>query len=345
MNNKLDHITEIRGEYNLSVFHGIDKLYTTGWCTNTILSGGLVNLYNSNVIDLINRLDFGLSTSLPGTDGYGLSSVISPASGVLVNIQPNAQNTFIQDLSTQVYYSRFQTPLLTSNISLNEFCVKSQTTGFSRNVFIEPIFVERDQYIIFEYRLNACRSITYNSNIPFSTPSNRTFNIPVSSVIFNVPYPEIYRPGSQLILLQNTETLPNQYNILWPDQQVYSVVNEAFSTFKSTEIGRGINNDTKSYTVSTAFYNVSAAPVGIFNQISTILLQRPTGNYNNIVYPFNSFVATRLKFPLTLYKYPSEFFQSFDSTYYSGSTSLIKEDGIYNAFDLFYNFTWRETTH
>jgi hypothetical protein len=340
MNGHVEQITELKGEYNLSVYSNSVEIYSTGWCSNTILSGGLINLYNTTVTNLINRLDFGNSSQLPGSLGYGLTGVIE-VNPVFSNIVANTSNTFIENLSTQVYYTRFQTQPLSAENTLREFCVKSTTTGFSRNVFDQEVVVEADQYVIFEYRLKACRRVKDFSNIPFSTPSNNTFNIPVSSAIFNVPYPEVYKPGSILVLTENTEDLPNTYNIQWPNPIKFAVRNRAFSTFTSKELGRSINHSTRSYTVSTAFIGVSSAVTGVFNKINTLLLARPQDIYNTIIYSYDNFMATRLKFPLSLYRFPTQFFQSSDIYAYA---PLINDQGASNQIDLFYNFTWAETT-
>lgn len=340
MNRHIEQLTELRGEYNLSVYSGEREIYNTGWCNNTILSGGLVNLYNSTVVSLINRLDFGNSTLLPGNLGYGLSGVIEIIPN-LSNIIANNSNTFIENLSTQVYYTRFQTQPLTAENILREFCVKSTSTGFSRNVFNQEIVVEASQYIVFEYRLKACRRVNEISEIPFSTPTNSTFKIPVSSSIFNVPYLEVYKPGSLLILAENTEDLPITYNIQWPSPIKFAVRNRAFSTFTSRELGKSIDHSTRSYTVSTAFIGISSAVTGVFNKINTLILTRPQDVYNTVVYPFDNFMATRLKFPLSLYRFPTQFFESSDIYNYA---PLISVQGASNQIDLYYNFTWAETT-
>lgn len=340
MNDLVEQITELKGEYNLFVYSNTQEIYNTGWCSNTILSGGLVNLYNSTVINLINRLDFGQSSQLPGSLGYGLSGVID-VNPILSNIVVNTNNTFIENLSTQVYYSRFQTQPLSAETTLREFCIRSTTEGFSRNVFDQEVVVEAGQYIIFEYRLKACRRVKEHSNIPFSTPSNTTFNIPTSSSVFNIPYPEVYKPGSVLILTENTEDLPKTYNIQWPNPIKFAVRNRIFSTFNSKELGRSIDHSTRSYTVSTAFVGVSSAVTGLYNKINTLLLSRPSDSYNTIIYPYDNFIATRLKFPLVLYRFPPQFFQSSDIYAYA---PLINELETSNRIDLYYNFTWAETT-
>ena len=367
MNKKIDYFIKLKGEYCLTIFSNNQQKYTTDWQSNTILSGGLVNLYDTNVSSLLSSLDFGISRDLPGSAGYTLSGVITPISNIAFRgINAALQDTYIEDLSAQVYYSRFQTPTTNIAATLNEFCIRNDSEGFSRNVFDTEIVIEPNQYVVFEYRLRASRYASLDSTIPFTTYDRYTFTVPVSSIIYNIPYPEIYKPGSILILASNKESLP-EFGKQWPLSIEYALGRKISSTFSSQEIGRGLDNDTRTYTVSTIFANISASTPGVFNAINSLILSRAEDDYNTILNPFEEFMVTKLKFPLTLYQFPSNYFQSsiYTTPYsiyatpcateptevqiispYYGTTystqSIIANKSLYNAITLYYNFSWYE---
>lgn len=360
--NKIDCISELRGEYNIKVLENKRTVFSSGWCKNTILSGGLVNLYNNDISSLTNILDLGKSSSLPGSQGYGLKGVIQPADTPLLNIPRSRHSVFsesdgVVNNATRVFYSYFASDVSTTDQTLSEFAIRSSSNigGFARNVFSRPVNVQRNQYIILEYILKVNRRHTLTTKLPFKTSAGHSFTVPITGVSFNIPYNEMYRNDNELILLKENTPLP-AFGTNWPVSPNFAINNKAFSTFTSTEIGRGLNNTTRSYSVSTVFYNISAKPYGLFNQINTIALGRNSQITFNNGLVNDRFLAIRMSFPLSLYNYENNFFDIngitsevvpnttrplhgvYDYRTYSTTSSR------YNKLDLYFNYTWSEVS-
>ena len=339
--NRVDCTTKLTGEYNVKVMKGSDSIFETGWCSNTILSGGLVSLYNTHPLNLIQYLDLGKGSILPGTLGYGLTGVSTLAdSAEFFNIINNNAEAYTVDATTRVYYVNFVTKPSPINHLIQEFAVKASPAAgaFARNVFDAPIAIEKNTYIVFEYRLKLNRINTVTTNLPVNTNDGYTFNIPVSTSALSIPHNEVYKPGNKLLLLENTESFP-QFNKGWQTNFKYAVGNEKYSTFSSVELGRGIDETTRSYTVSTAFINVSATPIGLYDNISTLMIMRNNDVRYEVEFPYDYIAATRVKFPFTLYNFTNDYFDINGTTF----TDFGGIDNIrFNSLTFYYNYTWFE---
>lgn len=363
MDKRIDCISDLRGEYNISVLEGDNTIYTSGWCQNTILSSGLQNLYNKTVTSLTGILDLGKSDALPGAEGFNLTGVIEPSdSFTFLNVarsrhtiytEKNAQNAG----TVRVFYSYFITNVADSPQTFAEFAIKSdKKNAFARNTFKSKIVVQENQYIVMEYRLRVRRNYSFTTKLSFDTGGNQTFSIPCSGTCFNIPYNEMYRNDNELILLSENTNLP-EFGVKWPLIPTYAIRSRAFSTFKSKEIGYSLDNTTRSFTVSTIFSNISAQPNGLYNRINTFLLTRSSNVQFDIGLPNSAFMGIKFKFPLALYNYENDFFDVDGST--SESIVIAKCYGEsmyrcyprpdapktrYNKFDIWFNYTWREVS-
>jgi hypothetical protein len=353
--NKIDCVSELRGEYNVKVVEENRAVYESGWCKNTILSGGLQNLYNKDISTLTGLLDLGKSSALPGSLGYSLNGVVTRAdSSIFLNIPRSKHSIYSENVgasknASRVFYSYFASSIATTEQNLTEFAIKSidGSGAFARNVFNRVVKVQPNQYIVLEYRLKVNRQHSFTSSLPFKTSSGHTFTVPCSGVCFNIPYNEMYRPDNELVLLNDNTNLPT-FNSNWPIAQNFAINNKTSSTFRPIEIGRSINNNTRTYSVSTVYHNVSARPYGLFNQINTFVLNRNSGVQFSNGLANGSFVGIRFKFPLALYNYANNFFdvngitnEVIENTgyiYRAYATSTSR----YNKFDIGINYTWRE---
>lgn len=362
MNKKIDCISELKGEYNIKVLEGDTTVYESGWCQNTILSGGLQGLYNQSITSLTGVLDLGTSTLRPGVAGYNLAGIISkPASSIFLNI-PRSKHSIYTEKDTQnnntvrVFYSYFASGVADTAQSFNEFAIKSENKiiAFARNTFKSAVTVQPNQYITMEYRMKVGRRYSFTSNLPFKTSGGQSFTVPCTGVAFNIPYNEMYRKDNELVLLNEATNLP-AFGVQWPTTPKYAIRSRDFSIFTPTEIGYSLNNTTRSFTVSTVFSNISARSYGLFNSINTLLLTRSTKTQFEIGLPNSAFLGVKLKFPLALYNYENDFFDkdgiSLDHNPYARcrpSNSPYCYYGViearYNKFDIGINYTWREVS-
>lgn len=361
MDKKIDCISELRGEYNISVLEGDRTVYESGWCQNTILSKGLENLYDKPILNLTGMLDLGNSDQYPGVEGYNLDGVVDPSDSTTFLNVPRSRHTIYTEKdaqgvgSTRVFYSYFITNEADSPQTFAEFAIKSdKRTAFARNTFKNKVTVQTNQYIVMEYRLRVRRSYSFTSKLPFETGSNQLFTIPCSGVCFNIPYNEMYRNDNELSLLAESSNLP-PFGVKWPEFPTYGIRSRIFSTFKPTEIGYSLDNTTRSFTVSTIFANISAQPSGLYNRINTLLLSRSSDVQFDLSLPNSAFLGVKFKFPLALYNYENS---SFDINGTISENIVIAKcygDGPYrcyprkdapisryNKFDILINYTWRE---
>ena len=130
------------GEYRIKVLEKDTIVSDSGWCKNTILSGGLIRLATLPFSDILNFLDLGTSDKFATTLNYTLSGVVSPSSNsVLANVlRDNFQviyNSTYPNLRT--YYVSFTTPV-TNKVTetIKEFSIKpyndTTSSAFSRAV-------------------------------------------------------------------------------------------------------------------------------------------------------------------------------------------------------------------
>jgi hypothetical protein len=339
--NKIDYITKLKGEYNVKVVQENGFVYESGWCKNTILSGGLASLYNTNPVDLIKYLDLGKSNQLPGTAGYGLTGVLTlPDTASFYNILNNDTESYTSNLSSRIYYANFVTAPSPIQHTIREFAVKSSplSSAFARNVFSDPITVDINSYLIFEYRLKLDRYSISNSDLRFNTNDGYTYSVPVTTASLDIPYNEVYKTKNQLLLLRNTSAF-SRFGDGWPESPSYAIANRQYSLFDSFETGRGHTN-TRAYTVSTVFANISSTPLGLFNEINTIAIVRDPGQKYNTEFPREIFTAMRVEFPLALYNFATDYFDISGTTF--TRSVEIGEKSTANAFNLCINYTWSE---
>lgn len=358
--NKIDCVTELKGEYSVKVVEGDRAVYDSGWCKNTILSGGLQNLYNRDITTLTGVLDLGKSTASPGASGYGLKGIVtSPDSYTLLNIPRSKHSVYSENVgvnknAARVFYSYFASNVATTEQNLNEFAIKSidGAGAFARNVFNRTINLRPNQYVVLEYRLKVNRHYNFTSNLPFKTSTGHSFTVPCSGTCYNIPYNEMYRNDNELILINESSNLP-VFNTKWPAAQNFAINNKEFSTFKPTEVGRSLNNITRTFSVSTVYYNISSRSIGLYNQINTLLLSRNTKIQFNNGLVNDAFAGVKLKFPLALYNYANNFFDIDGITpevtqntlsLYNNYRVYVTTTSRYNKFDIGLNYTWREVS-
>ena len=359
MNKKIDCISELTGEYNIKVVEGSNTIYESGWCRNTILSGGLQSLYNKGISSLTDRLDLGKSTSSPGISGYHLNGIISnPESSTFLNIPRSNHSIYTEkdtkgDSSVRVFYSYFASNVADTAQSFSEFAIRQSNNknAFARNTFKTTVYIKPEQYIVMEYRMKVRRSYAFSYKLPFITSTGQSFTVPCSGVCFNIPYDEMYRNDNELILLDESSSLP-AFGAKWPVLPIYAVRNRSFSTFKPTEIGYNLDKTTRTFTVSTVFSNISAQSFGLYNRINTLLLSRNSQQQFAIGLPNSAFVGIKLQFPLALFNYENNFFGiSGISTEQNSSVSVYQPYNYYNIvtarynmFNIGINYTWREVS-
>lgn len=336
---KIDCAAELHGEYNIKVIENNNTIQESGWSKNTILSGGLVYLYNNPITALTQYLDLGKSNLFPGKSGYMLNEIVSiPDYAAFRNIPQRNTQAYNETSTTRVFYSYFTSNPSPAKQVFNEFAIKpSPLSGaFARNVFTTPVTVLQDQYIIFEYRVRVQYNNTFTQNLRVFTNNNQTFTIPCTGFTYNIPYDELYRPDNELFLVTNKENIPI-FGSMWPRPAKFAVLSRDYSRFLPTEIGYSIDNITKTFTVSTSYLNVSARPLGLHNNINTIILSRNTSKTFPQSLPNDKFFGVKFEFPLCLYNFITNSFDlSGESSY---NTSVMSRN---NRMDLAFNYSWRE---
>lgn len=327
---KINNNIGLCGEYRLVVRDNNIVVSDTGWCKNTILSGGLEFLSTNSILNGITFLDLGTNTL--SSNNYTLSGVLTPCvNSALTNISSANIEYYKLNKSTQVYYSIFSSPPVTFQTeSVNEFCVKAANNiGFSRSVLSEPVQVRLGQNINFEYRVSVDYTSLQETSIEFTTPTNSSFYIPITAKTVNIPNDEsdINRVGKLvdnyiLELCENTDTLPEFGEQFPVEGQTLAYGIESSPTpsrFNPTVVYSGLDNTTKQYSVITQYANISASSnSGVFNNINSAVL-----TYNT-----NIFNITRFAFPLTVY----------NTTLFTNSTSTNSN----NLLSLYYSYTWGE---
>ena len=319
------------GEYRLVVRDSDTVVSDTGWCKNTILSGGLEFLSTDSILNGITFLDLG--TSSLSSNNYTLSGVLAPCvNNVLSSIPSTNIEYYKLNKNTQVYYSIFSSPQVTLQTeSVNEFCVKSTNqTGFARAVLSEPVEIRLGQNINFEYRVSVDHTSLQEASVEFTTPNNSSFYIPITSKTFNIPNDETdaSRVGRLvddyiLELSENTDTIP-EFGDQYPSEGqtvAYGIESSPTrSRFAPSVVYSGLDDTTKQYSVITQYSNISASNnSGIFSNINSALL-----TYNT-----NAFNITRFAFPITVY----------NTTLFTTATSI----NAGNLITLYYSYAWGET--
>lgn len=338
------------GEYRLKVIEGDTILSDSGWCKNTILSGGLIRLATLPFSGIINFLDLGTSSALSATPNYSLSGVVSPSSNsVFTNVErDNFQiiyNSTYPNLRT--YYASFTTQLAdTITETIREFAIKpfagSTVDGFSRATLTNPVQVSFNQAVNFEYRLSVdWASYVERDYTPFRTApytigspasSYNTFYIPTTSTIYNIPEDRIFNPLNKLILCKNNEQFP-AFGDTYPDPIQYGLETEASSTFNPTTLSAYLDKSKKCFNIITQYSNISAPQgAGVLSGINTAILVSPDTN--------TRFLATRFKTPLTLYNY-ERLSDVIGLSTYSSYYDIFRK----NLLGLNYRYAWGESLY
>lgn len=335
---------KLKGEYKLNIIENNSVIYSTPWSNNTILSGGLVDLYSNSIPDLLMYLDIGTSNLLSGSNGYGLSGVISPSK--FKNVLRGSIETYQDTLTSKTYYTSFTTTAATSSITVSEFAIKrSPLSGaFARNTFLSSYSILEDQIINFEYKLTVGWGSTTTSRLPITGNNfNYTYTIPITSTTYNIPYDRVYYNNNYLFLLGNIYdesylpqlSLPNMGDA-YPYFYEWGIKDSATSIYKPIELLSSIDNTTRKVSVTTIYNNITCnSNAGVFDNITTALLVKDADltSYN---YKFN---ATRFAYPLVVY-----------NDYKTCNLPLNTETQVvilstapeFNILSLAYTYTWGE---
>lgn len=333
---------KLSGEYRFSILEDGKVVTTSDWRSNTILSGGLVDLYTYDVPTVMSNLDLGLSTSLSGSNGYGLSGVIAPSE--FTNIFRDVNEIYQEDASNRVYYSTFTTNRATSAVTLNEFAIKrgTNTTAFARNTFSTGYDIKVNQYVNFEYRLTLNWDYTTAASIAV-TGNNSTYKYTIPSITknYNIPYDRVFYNNNYLALLGDIRDLDvaGNYNVTtrlpnmgedFPLYYDWGIQGDVTSIYTPTTILTSIDNTNKRFNVSTRYSNITCYPnSGVYNNIKNALLV-VDGNFNSSTSKFN---ITQFEYPLAVYN---------DTFAYIGGNLVINDTNKYNSLALTYNYSWYE---
>lgn len=318
------------GEYRLVIRDNNTVVSDTGWCKNTILSGGLEFLSTDSILNGISFLDLGTS-SLSG-NVYTLPGVVTPSTNkVLLDIPSTNKEYYKLNKNTQVYYAIFSSPLVNfAPEIISEFCIKTiNKKGFARAVLTDPVGLRVGQNINFEYRVSVDYTSLQETNVEFTTPDNSSFYIPVTSKTFNVPYEgtDTNRVGRLvdeyiLELSQNADSLPafgEQYPANGQTISYGIASSPTLSRFTPKVVYSDLDTSTKAYTVITEYSNISASNnSGIYDNINSAILKNDTTAFN----------ITRFAFPIAVY----------NTTLFSTATSI----NAGNLINLYYSYTWSE---
>jgi hypothetical protein len=329
-------------EYRFSILEDGKVVTTSDWRSNTILSGGLVDLYTYDVPTVMSNLDLGLSNSLPGSNGYRLSGVIAPSE--FTNIFRDVNEIYQEDVSSKIYYSTFTTNRATSAVTLNEFAIKrgTNTTAFARNTFSTGYDIKVNQYVNFEYRLTLNWDYTTAASIAV-TGNNSTYKytIPSTTKNYNIPYDRVFYNNNYLALLGDIRDLDavGNYNVTtrlpnmgedFPLYYDWGIQGDVTSIYTPTTILTSIDNTNKRFNVSTRYSNITCYPnSGVYNNIKNALLV-VDGNFNSSTSKFN---ITQFEYPLAVYN---------DTFAYIGGNLVINDTNKYNSLALTYNYSWYE---
>jgi hypothetical protein len=338
------------GEYRIKVLEKDTIVSDSGWCKNTILSGGLIRLATLPFSDILYFLDLGTSSALSATPNYSLSGVISPSSNsTLLNVErDNFQiiyNSTYPNLRT--YYTSFTTQLADIvTETIKEFAIKpysgSSVEAFSRAVLPTPTTVNFNQAVNFEYRLSVdwssyverdytpFRMMPYTIGSPAS--SYNTFYVPTTSTIYNIPEDRLFNPLTKLILCKNNEELP-AFGDAYPSPVQYGLESEASSTFNSNTLSAYLDKSKKCFNIITQYSNISAPQgAGVLSGISTAILVSPDTN--------TKFLATRFKHPITLYNY-ERLSDVIGLSTYNANYDIFRK----NLLGLNYRYAWGESLY
>lgn len=339
---------DLKGEYSYQVIENGAVVEQSDWSTNTILSGGLLDLYSHDIPSMLSYLDFGKSSSYPGKTGYFLDGVneISDESR-LIGIQSATSESYIENNSTKVYYRSFTTLPSTKDTTVNEFAIKRTQGGkaFARNTFLATLNLKEGQYIVFYYRLKINWGSVLNYKLTVQTADGNTYYIPVEGATYQIPYERTYYNNNMLVLSQSNEDIP-QFGEVFPIVYSYGITNQVNSSFSPSELGYSIDHSTKTVTVSTVYNNISAGSLGIYKNIRCMYLSK-----DGLQGSTNNFFVSKLKFPIAIYNLDAEAVANVNLTYsiYNSPVNLGPYSDPYaptgkrtNYFTFNVIYTWRE---
>ena len=338
MNNTLNCTVNLKGTYNIKVIRNNKIAYNSDWCSNTILSSGLMALYNTDAPDLINYLDLGVSSSLGGSAGYYLNGILSasPLSS-FNNILCDNKESYIEGLSSKVYTAVYSTVSASQNISLNEFAIKPalSSKAFARNTFSSTINVLMGDILEFTYKIKLNWYNTTASTAKISTGDGYTYSIPLTTYTYNIPvYDRPYYNKNYLVLTTNNEPI-TAISEPWPIHLKVGIGTPSKSSFPPTEVGYSIDHTTKSVTVSTVYAGVQSNITGVYRDIGTFLIIP-----DNSLEVDRRFTATRFAVPFVFYNISNLYYNL--SGISNDSTSPRASDALRNRYNFNYNYTWRE---
>ena len=91
--------------------------------------------------------------------------------------------------------------------------------------------------------------------------------IPSTSSTYQIPYDRTFYPNNKLLLIKDTRAIPSFGQTFITGAKLGILNNSSYSSYSPTIYGESIDHNTKTYTVSTVYNNVSAVPEGIFKDI------------------------------------------------------------------------------
>lgn len=344
INKNINLNLQLKGQYKFNIIEDNEVVYSTPWCNNTILSGGLVDLYSNSILDMLQYLDIGKSNQFSGVAGYGLSGVIEPS--IFTNILRDDIETYQDTLSSKSYYTSFTSSKSISSFEIKEFAIKKSSNSsqgaFARNTFIESYTITPNQIINFEYKLTVGWGSTTTTSLPITgNDVGYTYTIPITSTTYNIPYDRVFYNNNYLFLISNVY---DEFNLVqtslptmgdtYPYYFDWGINDSTTSTYKPTEILSSINNTTRTFNVTTLYKNITCSEnAGIFNNITTALLVKD-GDITSYNHSFN---VTRFAFPLAVY---NDF--STCVTPLSDQITTISSTPKFNILSLAYTYTWSE---
>jgi len=339
---------DLKGEYSYQVIDNELVVEESDWSTNTILSGGLLDLYAYDIPSLINYLDFGKSGNFSGKSGYFLNGVQEVTGDPrLSSVQASTSEAYVEGISTKIYYRSFVTLPSTSDTTIREFAIKrsQSSNAFARNTFLTPLNIKAGQYIIFYYRLKINWGSVLSYRLSVNAADGYNYTIPVDGVTYQIPYDRTYYSNNELILSQTTEDIPS-FGETFPTVFTYGLNNRVSSSFKPTELGYSIDHTTKSVTVSTAYVNISATSVGIYKNIQCVYLSK-----DGSLEPSSNFFVSKFRFPIAIYNLDADTTASTQLVYSINTNSgpvgpysdpYAPSGKRTNYFTFNVNYTWRE---
>ena len=339
---------DLKGEYSYRVMENGNVVEESDWSTNTILSGGLLDLYTYDIPSMLSYLDFGKSSNYVGKLGYFLNGVNEMTDVPrLSGIQSATSESYTENNSTKVYYRSFTTLPSTVDTTISEFAIKRTRDGnaFARNTFLSTLNIKVGQYVVFYYRLKINWSSVVSYNLTIQTADGYNYYIPVDSTTYQIPYDRVYYNNNILVLSQTEGDIP-QFGETFPVVYSYGITNQVNSSFKPAELGYSIDHTSKTVTVSTVYSNISAGSTGIYKNIRCVYLSKDglLGNTNN-------FFVSKFRFPIAIYNLDAGAGATINLTYtlnndpiilspYSDPYTPSGKRTNYFTFNVLY--TWRE---